>query len=136
MFLTETHSPTPPSPASATPPPPHPCVLIVFDSHYGWAFAGADDPPLVPPGGYGSVPSGAGVVPDPLHDFKTVRQIYEMAVGEGALNKYTVPILWDEKVRACPAFVFLFRVCVWCVWALAMVVVIVFVVGVRLFSRR
>ncbi|CAM9382986.1 unnamed protein product [Pylaiella littoralis] len=69
------------------------------DSHYGWAFAGADDPPLVPPGGYGSVPSGAGVVPDPLHGFKAVRQIYEMAVGEGALNKYTVPILWDEKTK-------------------------------------
>lgn len=52
----------------------------------------------MPPGGYGSVPAGAGIVPDPLHGFKTVRQIYELAVGEGVLKKYTVPILWDEKV--------------------------------------
>ncbi|CAB1105243.1 unnamed protein product [Ectocarpus sp. CCAP 1310/34] len=68
------------------------------DHHYGWAFASPDDPPFVPPGGYGSVPSGPGAIPDPLHGFKTVRQIYDMAVGPGKLSKYTVPILWDEKV--------------------------------------
>ncbi|CAN0494162.1 unnamed protein product, partial [Hapterophycus canaliculatus] len=68
------------------------------NSHYGWAFAAPDDPPFVPPGGYGSVPAGGGAIPDPLHGFKTVREIYEMAVGEGALKKFTVPILWDEKV--------------------------------------
>lgn len=77
--------------------------MFVGDSHYGWVFAGADDPPFVPPGGHGAVPSGAGVVPDPLHGFKTVRQIYEMAAGEGILKKYTVPILWDEKVRLIAA---------------------------------
>lgn len=27
-----------------------------------------------------------------------VRDIYDMAVGPGTLKKYTVPILWDEKV--------------------------------------
>lgn len=52
----------------------------------------------MPPGGYGSIPSGAGVIPDPLHGFETVRQIYDLAAGEGTLKKYTVPILWDEKV--------------------------------------
>eukprot|EP00903_Cladosiphon_okamuranus_P005623 g5592.t1 len=69
------------------------------DRHYGWAFASPDDPPFVPPSGHGSIPSGAGAIPDPLHDFKTVRQIYELAVGEGTLKKYTVPILWDEKTK-------------------------------------
>lgn len=53
----------------------------------------------MPPGGHGSIPSGAGAIPDPLHGFKTVRQIYELAVGEGTMKKFTVPILWDEKVR-------------------------------------
>lgn len=95
--------PTPTSPRRL-PPRPLPPISFVCDSHYGWAFAGADDPPFVPPGGYGSVSSGAGVVPDPLHGFKTVRQIYEMAVGEGAIKKYTVPLLWDEKVRVLAAF--------------------------------
>ncbi|CBJ48330.1 Putative Glutathione S-transferase [Ectocarpus siliculosus] len=69
------------------------------DHHYGWAFASPDDPPFVPPGGYGSVPSGPGAIPDPLHSFKTVRQIYDMAVGPGKMSKYTVPILWDEKTK-------------------------------------
>ncbi|CAN0016142.1 unnamed protein product [Ectocarpus fasciculatus] len=69
------------------------------DHHYGWAFASPDDPPFVPPGGYGSVPSGPGAIPDPLHGFKTVRQIYDMAVGPGKMSKYTVPILWDEKTK-------------------------------------
>ena len=61
-------------------------------------FAKPDDPPFLAPGGHGHVTSGA-TIPDPLHGFKTVRDIYEMAVGEGQLKKYTVPVLWDEKVR-------------------------------------
>lgn len=75
-----------------------PISLHCSISHYGWVFAAPGDPPFLPPGGHGSIPSGAGVIPDPLHGFKTVRQIYELAVEEGTLKKYTVPILWDEKV--------------------------------------
>ena len=66
-------------------------------SHYGWAFADPEDPPLVPPSGHGEISSGV-TIPDPLHGFKMVRDIYDMAAGAGTLKKYTVPILWDEKV--------------------------------------
>lgn len=68
-------------------------------SHYGWAFASPDDAPFVPPSGYGKISSGAAI-PDPLHGFKMARDIYDMAVEPGTLKKYTVPILWDEKVRS------------------------------------
>ncbi|CAN0220956.1 unnamed protein product [Ascophyllum nodosum] len=68
------------------------------DHHYGWAFADPEDPPLVPPSGHGEISSGV-TIPDPLHGFKMVRDIYDMAAGAGTLKKYTVPILWDEKTK-------------------------------------
>eukprot|EP00904_Undaria_pinnatifida_P001236 jgi/Undpi1/11112/HiC_scaffold_30.g13410.m1 len=68
------------------------------DQHYGWVFAKPDDPPFLAPGGYGHVAPGA-TIPDPLHGFKTVREIYDMAVGDGKLKKFTVPVLWDEKTK-------------------------------------
>ncbi|CAM9607538.1 unnamed protein product [Sphacelaria rigidula] len=68
------------------------------DEHYGWTFANPDDPPFVPPSGYGKVPSD-GSIPDPLHGFKVVRDIYDMVTEPGTLKKYTVPILWDNKTK-------------------------------------
>lgn len=73
-----------------------PCRLLC--RHYGWAFASPDDPPFEPPSGYGKVPSD-GAIPDPLHGAKFVRDIYDMAVPPGTLEKFTVPVLWDNKVR-------------------------------------
>nr|WEU39135.1 glutathione S-transferase [Saccharina japonica] len=99
---TETDNPPPAANPHRTPPIDCPVGAIAlcstYNSHFGWVFANPDDPPFLAPGGYGHVASGA-TIPDPLHGFKTVREIYDMAVGEGELKKYTVPVLWDEKTK-------------------------------------
>ncbi|CAM9271386.1 unnamed protein product [Discosporangium mesarthrocarpum] len=65
------------------------------DTHFGWTFASADDPPFIPATGHGAIPCD-GCEPDPLHGFKYIRDVYQKAGGEG-LTKFTVPILYDKK---------------------------------------
>ena len=67
------------------------------DGHSGWFFADPNGKPFHNSIGLGG-PFPAqfpGCEPDPIHDFKFVRDIYEYAGDETGTR--SVPILWDKK---------------------------------------
>lgn len=66
------------------------------DTHTGWVFKQLSDPPMSGPTGHGEF-THEGVIPDPHHNFKTVRDIYDMSHDTG--GKYSVPVLWDTKTN-------------------------------------
>lgn len=64
------------------------------DDHKGWTFVDpAKDATFV--GATGDVYPTTGCSPDPVHNAKFVRDLYEMVDKEP--RRYTVPLLWDKK---------------------------------------
>uniref|UniRef100_A0A2P2JYT3 Glutathione transferase n=2 Tax=Rhizophora mucronata TaxID=61149 RepID=A0A2P2JYT3_RHIMU len=55
------------------------------DEHMGWVFPASDE-------------EEPGAEPDPLNGAKSIREIYELA-SENNVQKYTVPVLWDKKLK-------------------------------------
>ena len=53
------------------------------DQHRGWVFQNADDAPVTPMTGYGSIPC-TGCIPDTVNGLKNVREIYELSGDEYA----------------------------------------------------
>lgn len=65
------------------------------DEHAGWVF-GDDNSAVTPPSGHGLIKvKGASL--DPLHGFKSVRDIYDLVGDQN--GKYTVPVLFDKKTN-------------------------------------
>jgi glutathionyl-hydroquinone reductase len=45
--------------------------------------------------------SCAGCIPDEAEHARTVRDLYD--ISHDTNGKYSVPVLWDEKVRSAPS---------------------------------
>lgn len=56
----------------------------------GWRFATKEDKPEDIP--------GENVIPDPLHDFTHLRQVY-FASNKDYTGRFTVPVLYDKKTN-------------------------------------
>ncbi|TMW66128.1 hypothetical protein Poli38472_003893 [Pythium oligandrum] len=65
------------------------------DSHVGWAFA---DPRITPfvTGPTGQQYSLEDCSPDPVHNAKHIRDLYERVTKDSNV-RYSVPLLWDKK---------------------------------------
>lgn len=66
------------------------------DKHTGWIFKNADDAAIPSSTGRGAFDCD-GVIPDPHHGVKTMRELYDIAgINSGV---YSVPVLWDTKTK-------------------------------------
>lgn len=66
------------------------------DLHAGWVFRKPTDPPVVPETGFGEI-SCEDCIPDEANGCDTIRALYELGGDTG--GKYSVPVLWDEKLK-------------------------------------
>lgn len=65
------------------------------DGHAGWVF-GDENSAVTPVSGHGSIQVG-GASQDPIHKFKSVRDIYDLVGDQN--GKYTVPVLFDRETN-------------------------------------
>ncbi|GAB2281145.1 hypothetical protein Dimus_015749 [Dionaea muscipula] len=56
------------------------------DDHIGWVFPASDT-------------EESGAQPDPVNGAKTIRELYELANPDYNVGKYSVPVLWDKKLK-------------------------------------
>ncbi|KAG7383193.1 hypothetical protein PHYBOEH_010023 [Phytophthora boehmeriae] len=65
------------------------------DTHSGWTFVDPVATPTLPgPTGHG-VYSSKGCIPDPVHNARFMRDLYEKVTSDK--TAYSVPLLWDKK---------------------------------------
>lgn len=68
------------------------------DQHAGWQFRAPTDEPVSNLEGFGKY-SCEGCVPDTVNNARFVRDLYELVPDCPPETRYTVPVLWDKKLR-------------------------------------
>ena len=67
------------------------------DEHCGWLFKAPGDEPVASPEGHGSFDCDEALIPDPVMNAKSIREVYELAGNPD--GPFSTPVLFDRQTN-------------------------------------